>query len=169
MSGPRLGPRAPCHPQPPTHIKGLTEGLMAPKDRVRDRDPRWAEGGAVATPGKSSRTNTRACASRRPDRAQDEPHKERAPQGRRLPGQAGPGSAPAGQAAQDTPREMDGTHSVLSHFSCVRFCDIKDRSPPGSSVHGISPQEYWSELPFPSLAGLPDPGFKPTSLVSPAV
>lgn len=43
MSGPRLGPRSPCHPPPnPTHIKGFTKGLMATKDRVRDGDQRWA-------------------------------------------------------------------------------------------------------------------------------
>ena len=29
-------------------------------------------------------------------------------------------------------------------------------------------QEYWSELPFPTPADLPDPGIKPVSLVSPA-
>ena len=29
---------------------------------------------------------------------------------------------------------------------------------PGSSVHGISQQEYWSGLPFPSSGDLPDPG-----------
>ena len=30
-----------------------------------------------------------------------------------------------------------------------------------SSVHGISQQEYWNGLPFPSPADLPDPGIKP--------
>ena len=29
-------------------------------------------------------------------------------------------------------------------------CDPMDYRPPGSSVHGISSQEYWSGLPFPS-------------------
>ena len=29
-------------------------------------------------------------------------------------------------------------------------CDTKDYSPPGSTVHGNSRQEYWSGLPFPS-------------------
>ena len=38
-----------------------------------------------------------------------------------------------------------------------------DCSPPGSSVHGISRQEYWSGLPFPSPGDLPNPGIKPTS------
>ena len=34
---------------------------------------------------------------------------------------------------------------------------------------GVSRQEYWSGLPFPSVGNLPDPGIKPTSLVSPAL
>ena len=38
-----------------------------------------------------------------------------------------------------------------------------DGSPLGFSVHGISRQEHWSELPFPSPGGLPDPGIKPVS------
>ena len=38
-----------------------------------------------------------------------------------------------------------------------------DCSPPGSSVHGISGQEYWSGLPFPSPGDLPGPGIKPRS------
>jgi len=31
-----------------------------------------------------------------------------------------------------------------------------DCSPPCSSVHGISQQEYWSGLPFPSPGDLPN-------------
>ena len=38
-----------------------------------------------------------------------------------------------------------------------------DCSLPGSSVHGISRQEYWSGLPFPSPGDLPDPGIEPRS------
>ena len=38
-----------------------------------------------------------------------------------------------------------------------------DCSPPGSSVHGISQQEYWSGLPFPSSEALPNPGVEPKS------
>ena len=38
-------------------------------------------------------------------------------------------------------------------------------NPPGSSVHGISQQEYWSGLPFPSPGDLPDPGIEPMSPV----
>ena len=42
------------------------------------------------------------------------------------------------------------------------------RSSPGSSVHGIFRQEYWSGLSCPPLRDLPDPGIKPASLMSPA-
>ena len=41
-----------------------------------------------------------------------------------------------------------------------------DCSPPGSSVHGISQQEYWSGLPCLPPGDLPDPGIGPTSLMS---
>ena len=44
-----------------------------------------------------------------------------------------------------------------------------DCSPPDFSVHGISRQEYWSGLPFPSPGDLLDPGIKPTSPVLQAV
>ena len=33
---------------------------------------------------------------------------------------------------------------------CLSLCDPIDSSPPGSSVAGISRQEHWSGLPFPS-------------------
>ena len=33
----------------------------------------------------------------------------------------------------------------------------------------FSSQEYWSELPFPTMRDLPDPGIKPSSLMSPAL
>ena len=44
--------------------------------------------------------------------------------------------------------------------SCPTLCDPMDCSPPGSSVHGFSRQEYWSGLPFPPPEALPDPGIK---------
>ena len=34
---------------------------------------------------------------------------------------------------------------------------------PGSSVHGISQQKYWSGLPFPPPGDLIDPGMDPAS------
>ena len=49
------------------------------------------------------------------------------------------------------------------------LCNPADCSPPGSSVHGISQgQKYWSGLPFPPPADLPNPGIEPVSPVSPA-
>ena len=47
--------------------------------------------------------------------------------------------------------------------SCPTLFDLMDCSPPGSSVHGFSRQEYWSGLPFPSPGDLPDPGIEPRS------
>ena len=47
--------------------------------------------------------------------------------------------------------------------SWLTLCDPMDCSLPGSSVHGIFQQEYWSGLPFPSPGDLPDPGIKPWS------
>ena len=38
-----------------------------------------------------------------------------------------------------------------------------DCSPPDSSGHGLSRQEYWSGLPFPTPGDLPNPGIKPGS------
>ena len=43
------------------------------------------------------------------------------------------------------------------------FCDPMECSPPGSSVHGILRQEYWSRVPFPSPGDLPNPGTEPGS------
>ena len=53
---------------------------------------------------------------------------------------------------------------VLVTQSCPTLYDLMDCSPPGSSVHGILQQEYWSGLSFPSPGDLPDPGI--TSLVT---
>ena len=51
--------------------------------------------------------------------------------------------------------------------SCLTLCNSMDYSPPGSSVHGIFQQEYWSGLQCSSPGDLPNPGIKPTSLASP--
>ena len=50
--------------------------------------------------------------------------------------------------------------------SCLTLCNPMDCGPPGSSVQGLSRQEYWSGLSFPSSGDLPDPRIKPKSLVS---
>ena len=36
----------------------------------------------------------------------------------------------------------------VSAQSCPALCNFMDCSPPGSSAHGISRQEYWSGVPF---------------------
>ena len=41
--------------------------------------------------------------------------------------------------------------------------DPMDCSFPGSSVHGILQEGYWSGLPFPSPGDLPHPGVEPRS------
>jgi len=41
-----------------------------------------------------------------------------------------------------------------------------DCSTPGSSVHGLSWQVYWSGLPCPLPGDLSDPGIEPSSLAS---
>ena len=56
------------------------------------------------------------------------------------------------------------THTCVCVCVCVirlvmsDSCDPMDCSPPVSSVHGISRQEYWSGLPFPSPGDLPTQG-----------
>ena len=51
--------------------------------------------------------------------------------------------------------------------SCPTLCDPVGWSLLGSSVRGFSRQQYWSRLPFPPPEGLPDPGIKLASPVSP--
>ena len=43
------------------------------------------------------------------------------------------------------------------------LCDPRDYSPPGSSVQGLSRQEYWSGLPCLPPGDLPNPGIEPRS------
>ena len=53
--------------------------------------------------------------------------------------------------------------TAKSFQSCPTLCDPMDCSLPGSSVHGIFRQEYWSGMPFPSPGHLPNPGMEPRS------
>ena len=53
--------------------------------------------------------------------------------------------------------------------SSLTLCDPMDCSLPGSSVHGILQEEYWSGLPFPLPGDLPNPGIELKSLASPAL
>ena len=60
------------------------------------------------------------------------------------------------------------SESEVTHL-CPTLCDPKDYSLPGSSVHGIFQQEYWSELPFLPPGNILNPGIKPESPVAPAL
>ena len=51
----------------------------------------------------------------------------------------------------------------------LTLCNPMYCSPPGSSVHGISQQEYWTGLSFLPLGDLPDPGIKLASPALPAL
>ena len=53
--------------------------------------------------------------------------------------------------------------------SCLTLCGPMDCSPPGSSVHEIPRQGYWSGYPFPTLGNLPNPRIKFVSLASPVL
>ena len=53
--------------------------------------------------------------------------------------------------------------------SYLTLCNPMDCSPPGSSVHGFSRQEYWSGLPCPPPGYFPDSGIKPASPAVPAL
>ena len=55
---------------------------------------------------------------------------------------------------------------VLVTRSCPTLCDPMDYSPPTFLFMGLSQQEHWSGLPFPSLGYLPDQGIK---LLSPTL
>ena len=50
----------------------------------------------------------------------------------------------------------------------LTLCNAMDYSPPGSSVHGISRQEYWSGLPFPTPGDLLKLGIKPVFHADPS-
>ena len=53
--------------------------------------------------------------------------------------------------------------------SCLTLCSPMDCSPPGSSAHELSRQEYWSGVPFPTPGDLPNPRIEPGSIASPAL
>ena len=48
-----------------------------------------------------------------------------------------------------------------SVHSCLTLGDTLEYSLPGSSVHGILQQEYWSGLPCPPPGSLPNPRISP--------
>ena len=64
---------------------------------------------------------------------------------------------------------------VLSVCACMHaqslqswptLCNPLDHSLPGSSVHELSRQEYWSGLPCPPPEDLHNPGIEPVSCIS---
>ena len=58
-------------------------------------------------------------------------------------------------------------HAKL-HQSYPTLCNTMDYSHQAPVSMRFSRQEYWSALPFPSPRDLPNPGFEPTSFMSPA-
>ena len=63
----------------------------------------------------------------------------------------------------------DITCVLKSLQSCPTLWDSMDCSVQAPLSMGFSTQEYWSGLPCPPPGDLPDPGIKPTSLMSPAL
>ena len=60
--------------------------------------------------------------------------------------------------------------SLQSHFRRVQlFATLWTVAHQAPLTMGLSRQEYWSGLPFPSLGNLPDPGIEPMSLMPPAL
>ena len=59
--------------------------------------------------------------------------------------------------------KLQGQLTVLCAQSCLTLCDLRDCSPPGSSVPGILQPRTLQWLSFPSPGNLPDPGIKPES------
>ena len=54
--------------------------------------------------------------------------------------------------------------SCLVTKSFLTLCNPMDCRLAGFSLHRLSRQEYWNELPFPSPGGLPNPGTELASL-----
>ena len=52
---------------------------------------------------------------------------------------------------------------------CPTLCDLRDCSPPGSSVHGILQVRTLEWVVISSPGHLPDPGIEPPSCASPAL
>ena len=67
-------------------------------------------------------------------------------------------------------RHFSGQLLLPSRFSCVWLSStpqtVADHAPLSM---GLSRQEYWGGLPFPSPGNLPRPGIEPLSLKSPAL
>ena len=61
----------------------------------------------------------------------------------------------------DHPTNTEQKEQSMCVHACAQsrttFCNPVDRRPPGSTVHGISRQDYWSGVPFPSPQNFPNP------------
>ena len=76
--------------------------------------------------------------------------------------------------SSSTRTAVESMHDAKSAQSCPTLCvqpcvtlwTVAHQAP--LSV-GFSRQEHWSGLPWPPLGDLPDPGFKPMFLMSPAL
>ena len=68
-----------------------------------------------------------------------------------------------GASASASVRLINGGGGDLVTKSCPTLVTPVDCSPPSSSVHGFSRQEYWGGLPFPS------PGIFPTQELNPGL
>ena len=63
-----------------------------------------------------------------------------------------------------------GAQSLSKSLSCVwLFSTLWTVARQAPLSMGFSRQEYWSGLPCPTPGNLPNPGIKPTSLISPAL
>ena len=63
-------------------------------------------------------------------------------------------------SCQGSPKMRFVVVVVLAAKSCPTLFDLRDCSPPGSSVHGFFRQEHWSGVPCPSPGDLLGPGIK---------
>ena len=63
----------------------------------------------------------------------------------------------------------EGCCCCLVTQSCLTLCDLTDRSPPGSSVHGISQARILEWVAISPPGDLTDSGIKPEYRVSPAL
>ena len=59
-------------------------------------------------------------------------------------------------------------HAVCFQL-CPTLCDPMNRSPPGSSVHGVLQARILEWVALLPARGLPDPEIEPESLISPAL
>ena len=70
---------------------------------------------------------------------------------------------------EDMVHIYDGILYVLHLQLCPTFATPQPVACQAPLSMGFSRQEYWSGLPCPPPGDRPDPGIKPTSLLSPAL